>query len=263
MKKDSGCVYLVGAGPGDPELLTVKALRLIQGADTVVYDNLVGRDILALIPASTRRIYVGKVSGNHSVPQQEINRMLVELGQDGGQIIRLKGGDPYIFGRGGEEISALVEAGRRFEVVPGITAASGMAAYAGMPLTHRDLAQSCVFVTGHLKDNRLDLDWPALARPHQTLVFYMGITSLPEICRELIAHGLAPHTPAAIVRNATLTDQLTLTSTLDALPDRCQAAGVKPPALLIVGEVVTLAATHDWHQQGHTSITAPALVEAC
>ncbi len=234
-------VYLVGAGPGDPELLTVRALRLLQAADVLVYDNLVSPAILDCVRPEAQRVFVGKRAGRHTLPQEEINALLVELGQAGGVVVRLKGGDPYIFGRGGEEAEALAAAGIPFAVVPGITAACGMAASQGIPLTHRDHAQSCLFVTGHLKDGALLLDWEALARPRQTVVFYMGVSTLPTICRELVAHGLPADTPAAVVRNATLPDAERLVGTLASLPALAAAAELAPPALLVVGEVAALA----------------------
>lgn len=246
MEINKNCVYLLGAGPGDPDLLTVKAARVLAVADVVVYDHLVGEGVLDLIPARARLIYVGKESGNHSVAQEEISQRLVELGRQGGVVVRLKGGDPYIFGRGGEEITELAAAGIAFQVVPGITAASGMAAYAGIPLTHRDHAQSCLFVTGHLKDGSVDLDWPALARPRQTVVIYMGIGGLDEISRQLIAHGVSAAMPAAIVRNATRSDQRVLQASLGDLPEACRLAGIKPPALIVIGSVAGLAGQLDW-----------------
>jgi len=240
------CVYLVGAGPGDPDLLTVKAARILALADVVVYDHLVGEGVLGLIPTRASRIYVGKEAGNHSVPQHEISALLVTLGLKGGVVVRLKGGDPYIFGRGGEEIEALTEEGLDFQVVPGITAASGMAAYAGIPLTHRDHAQSCLFVTGHLKDGSLNLDWDALVHPRQTVVIYMGIGSLDEICRQLICHGLPVDTPAAVVCNATLETQRVIRSDVSHLAEACRQAGVVPPALVVIGSVTTLSTHLDW-----------------
>lgn len=237
-----GKVFLVGGGPGDPDLLTVKAARLIAAADVLVYDNLVSAAVLAHARADAQRIYVGKKAGNHALPQLDINQLLVDLARAGLRVVRLKGGDPLIFGRGGEEAETLCEAGIPFGIVPGVTAAAGAAASAGIPLTHRDHAQSCIFVTGHLKDESCDLDWPALARAGQTRVFYMGLTSLPEISRQLIAHGLAPDTPAACIRRATLADQQVITGSLESLPAQVQAAGFKPPALLIVGGVVSLRA---------------------
>lgn len=240
----TGTVYLVGAGPGNPELLTLRAAHLIATVDTAVYDALVGKDILGLIPARTERIYVGKKAGHHPVPQEEINALLVRLALTGKKVLRLKGGDPFIFGRGGEEIEELLQHGVPFEVVPGVTAASGMATYAGIPLTHRDHAQSVTFVTGHLKDGSVDLDWPALARPRQTIVIYMGIGALPEICRQLTQHGLAASTPAAVVQNATLPQQRVVTGTLATLPDR--VTGIVPPALIVVGTVVLLRDKLDW-----------------
>lgn len=247
-KSTTGTVYLVGGGPGDPELLTLRAATLIAGADIVVYDNLVGRGILDLVPPGTQRIYVGKQVGNHTLPQEEINALLVRLALTGKSVVRLKGGDPFIFGRGGEEIEELRQHGVSFEVVPGVTAASGMAAYAGMPLTHRDHAQSCIFVTGHLEDGSVDLDWPALARPRQTLVIYMGLGALAEICRQLVAHGLAESTPAAVVQNATLPEQRVVSGSLSTLPNRVAAGGILPPALIVVGEVVQLREKLTWFE---------------
>ncbi|MFA6313155.1 MAG: uroporphyrinogen-III C-methyltransferase [Sterolibacterium sp.] len=241
-----GKVYLVGGGPGNPELLTLRAAHLIASAQTIVYDNLVGKGILELIPVDTERIYVGKQAGNHTLPQDEINALLVRLALAGKSVVRLKGGDPFIFGRGGEEIEKLRQHGVPFEVVPGVTAASGMAAYAGIPLTHRDYAQSCTFVTGHLKDGGVDLDWPALTRPRQTIVIYMGIGALPEICRQLTAHGLAATTPAAVVQNATLAQQRVVCGTLASLPEKVVGSGIAPPALIVVGEVVLLGEKLSW-----------------
>ncbi len=241
-----GKVYLVGGGPGDPELLTLKAVRLLGGADAVVYDNLVSAAVLAHAGKQAELLYVGKKAGNHTLPQIDINQLLVDLGRQGKQVVRLKGGDPYIFGRGGEEAETLHAAGIPFEVVPGVTSACGAAAYAGIPLTHRDHAQSCLFVTGHLKDETCNLDWPTLARPGQTLVIYMGLTSLSQICSQLITHGMSADTPIACIRRATLPDQRTLIGTLTDLPGRVASMGFKPPALLIVGGVVTLHDRLDW-----------------
>lgn len=235
-----GQVSLVGAGPGDPELLTLKALKRLQQADVVVYDNLVGKGVMALVPPHVERIYVGKESSNHTVPQDEITLMLVQLAQRGKKVVRLKGGDPFVFGRGGEELATIAEAGIAAEVVPGITAALGASAYTGIPLTHRDHAQSCVFVTGHRKDGTSALDWPMLARPNQTVVIYMGVGSLSGIVDELVAHGRSPQTPVALVRNATRDDQATVVGTLETIVDVAAAHHVKPPALIVIGEVVSL-----------------------
>jgi uroporphyrin-III C-methyltransferase len=245
----AGKVWLIGAGPGDPDLLTVKAARLISQADALVFDHLVGDGIMDLARADARRIYAGKEASNHTLPQASINRLLVDLAREGLSVVRLKGGDPFIFGRGGEELEALAASGVPFEVVPGITAAAGCAAYSGFPLTHRDHAQAVAFVTGHLKDGTVNLDWPALARPGQTVVFYMGIGAAGEICRQMIAHGLAAATPAAVIRNGTLPDQQTLLATLGTLPQRIEESGITPPALIVVGSVVNLHAKLDWFER--------------
>lgn len=241
-----GEVYLVGGGPGNPDLLTFRALRLMQQADVVVHDRLVSPQVLDMARRDAQRIYVGKERDNHEMPQESINNLLVRLAKEGKRVLRLKGGDPFIFGRGGEEIETLAEHGIPFQVVPGITAASGVASYAGIPLTHRDHAQSCVFVTGHLKDGSMNLDWDALARPHQTIVIYMGLLGLPILCRELVAHGLAKSTPAAIVQQGTTVNQRVLVGTLDTLPALTAAAKLKPPTLIIVGSVVTLHKKLSW-----------------
>ncbi|MCL7928983.1 uroporphyrinogen-III C-methyltransferase [Halomonas llamarensis] len=242
----SGSVSLVGAGPGDPELLTLKAYRRLQAADIVLYDRLVSQEVLDMIPERTRRFYVGKACSCHSVPQEGINQSLVDWAKAGNAVVRLKGGDPFIFGRGGEELEALAAERITVEVIPGITAASGCAAYAGIPLTHRDYAQSVSFVTGHLKSGRCDLDWQSLARPGQTLVFYMSLGSLSDISQQLIAHGLLAETPLALVSHGTTQDQRVDVGTLTALPERFLAGEVVSPALLIVGEVVALHTTLAW-----------------
>ena len=208
-----GWVYLVGAGPGDPELLTLKAARLIGEADVLVYDNLVSKAVLELARPDAERIYAGKERGNHSLPQEQINQLLVRLAKSGKRVVRLKGGDPYIFGRGGEEVETLHADGVNFEVVPGITAAAGVGTYAGIPLTHRNHAQACVFVTGHLKDGSMNLDWPGLARRRQTVVIYMGLSGLAHLCAKLMEHGLPADWPAAIVQHGTQSSQRTVTGT--------------------------------------------------
>jgi uroporphyrin-III C-methyltransferase/precorrin-2 dehydrogenase/sirohydrochlorin ferrochelatase len=243
-----GEVYLVGAGPGNPELLTFAALRLMQQADVVLYDNLVSPEIIDLCRRDAERIYVGKQRANHTMRQEEINALLVKLAKEGRRVLRLKGGDPYVFGRGGEEIETLAASGVRFRVVPGITAACGVAAYAGIPLTHRDYAQSCVLVTGHLKDGTMNLDWHGLARPRQTVVVYMGLLGLRKLCEQLIEHGMPPDMPAAVVQQATMPQQRVVTGTLADLAERVEGSGLRPPTLVIVGDVVKLRDTLNWYE---------------
>ncbi len=242
----TGTVYLVGAGPGDPDLLTLKAARLLNQADVVVYDNLVSEGVIKLIRRGAEKIYVGKEKNRHTLPQEEINRLLVSLARQGKKVVRLKGGDPFIFGRGGEELEILAAQGIAFEVVPGITAASGVTCYAGIPLTHRDYAQTCLFTTGHLKDGTLDLDWPTLARPNQTVVIYMGLGALSQIAHHLIKHGMPASTPAAIIEKGTTQAQRIIASTLEALPDLVREVGLKSPALIVVGKVVELNKRLQW-----------------
>lgn len=242
-----GEVYLVGAGPGDPDLLTFRALRLLQKADVVLYDRLVGPGILELARRDAEQVYVGKARNEHVVPQQEINSLLVHYARQGKKVCRLKGGDPFIFGRGGEELDSVVEAGIPFQVVPGVTAAAGCAAYAGIPLTHRDYAQSVRFLTGHRKDGSIDLPWASLVVPGETLVFYMGLHGLADICEALQQAGMAASRPAALVSRGTLEGQQVILGTLETLPAQVAKAEAPSPSLLIVGEVVSLHPRYHWY----------------
>jgi len=244
----TGEVYLVGAGPGDPDLLTFRALRLMQQADVVVYDRLVSDEILELVRRDAEKIYVGKQRDNHSLAQESINELLARLAKSGKRVVRLKGGDPFIFGRGAEEIETLVKENINFQVVPGITAASGCATYAGIPLTHRDHAQSCTFVTGHLKDNSVNLNWKQLATPNQTIVIYMGLVGLETICQSLIKHGASPDLPIALIQQGTTHTQRVITATLSTIYDTIKDENIQPPTLFIIGTVVTLHQSLKWFQ---------------
>lgn len=241
-----GEVYLVGGGPGDPELLTLRALRLMQQADVVLYDRLVSDGVMELVRRDAERIYVGKRRSEHAMQQENINQLLVDLAKQGKRVLRLKGGDPFIFGRGGEEIELLAQNHIPFQVVPGITAASGCAAYAGIPLTHRDHAQSVRFVTGHLKSDDINVNWPELANPTQTLVFYMGLVGLKEICESLIAHGRAPATPVALIEKGTTPQQRVFIADLTSITEIVAAQDVHGPTLIIVGDVVKLHESLKW-----------------
>jgi len=241
-----GEVYLVGAGPGDPELLTLKALRLMQQADVVIYDRLVSPPILELCRRDAEKVYVGKARSNHSVPQDGINALLVQYAQSGKRVCRLKGGDPFIFGRGGEEIQELFAAGVPFQVVPGITAASGCSAYAGIPLTHRDYAQSVRFLTGHLKEGSPELPWNELVYENQTLVLYMGLVGLEHICQQLIAHGQRPDMPVALISKGTTPEQKVVVGTLSDIASKVAEYHIHAPTLTIIGEVVSLREQLQW-----------------
>jgi uroporphyrin-III C-methyltransferase / precorrin-2 dehydrogenase / sirohydrochlorin ferrochelatase len=244
----AGEVYLVGGGPGDPDLLTFRALRLMQQAEVVLYDKLVAPKIVDLCRKDAERIYVGKERDRHAVPQEDINQLLVKHALAGKRVLRLKGGDPFIFGRGGEEIETLMEEGINFQVVPGITAAAGCASYAGIPLTHRDYAQSCTFITGHMQDGNLNLNWQALAQPRQTLAVYMGVKGIDVLCRELINHGLDSETPAAIIQRGTLPDQQTHIGKLNTLAEMIATHAISPPSMLIIGDVVKLHEKLSWYE---------------
>ncbi len=244
---NQGEVYLVGAGPGDPDLLTFKALRLMQQADIALYDRLVHPSIVDLIRRDATKIYVGKERDNHVVRQEEINQLLVKYAKEGKKVLRLKGGDPFIFGRGGEEIETLADEKVAFQVVPGITSASGCSAYSGIPLTHRDYAQSCIFVTGHLKEGKLELDWKNLIQPNQTIVFYMGLVSIDIICSELISNGLDADTPCALVQQGTTNTQKEFISTLNDMPGLVRIKKPKAPTIFIIGGVVSLREKLKWY----------------
>jgi uroporphyrin-III C-methyltransferase/precorrin-2 dehydrogenase/sirohydrochlorin ferrochelatase len=248
---NQGEVFLVGGGPGDPDLLTFRALRLMQQCDVCVYDKLVSPEVMELVRRDAELIFVGKSRDQHTMPQEEINELLAKLALQGKRVLRLKGGDPFIFGRGGEEIETLMEHGVPFQVVPGITAANGVSSYAGIPLTHRDYAQACLFITGHLKagankELSVDLDWTAMARPKQTVVIYMGLVGLNQICEKLIEHGVPATMPAAVVQQGTTQRQKVVSATLQDLAEKVEAAQLKPPSLIIVGEVVQLREKLNW-----------------
>jgi uroporphyrin-III C-methyltransferase/precorrin-2 dehydrogenase/sirohydrochlorin ferrochelatase len=248
-----GEVYLVGSGPGDPDLLTFRALRLMQRADVVLHDRLVPAGILDLVRRDAERVFVGKKPGDQALRQKQISRLMIDLARQGKRVLRLKSGDPFVFGRGGEEIEALSSGGIPFQVVPGITAANGCASYAGIPLTHRDHAQSCMFVTGHMKDERLDLNWQAMVQPRQTLVVYMGLRSLLEFTEKLIAHGADPTTPAAIIDKGTRDQQQVITGALDGLVVLAAEAELSGPATIIIGTVVTLRDKLSWFKPRDSS----------
>lgn len=258
LERVRGEVYLVGGGPGDPDLLTFRALRLMQQADVCVYDKLVSKEVMELVRRDTELVYVGKARNQHTLPQEEINQLLVRHAKAGKRVLRLKGGDPFIFGRGGEEIETLMAHGIPFQVVPGITAANGVSTYAGIPLTHRDYAQSCLFTTGHLKAgasgelDTLELDWVALTRPNQTVVIYMGLVGLAEICRKLVLHGLPANTPAAVVQQGTTMRQRVVVADLETLAEKVDAAELKPPCLIIIGGVVSLREKLAWFNPTET-----------
>ena len=245
---NKGEVFLVGGGPGDPDLLTFRALRLMQQCDVCVYDKLVSPEVMELVRRDAELIYVGKSRDQHTLPQEEINELLARLALEGKRVLRLKGGDPFIFGRGGEEIDTLMQRGVPFQVVPGITAANGVSTYAGIPLTHRDYAQACLFITGHLKEGTVDLDWVAMSRPRQTVVIYMGLVGMEKICEKLIAHGVSPDMPAAVVQQGTTQKQRVVVATLKDLAEKVKTAQLKAPCLTIIGEVVQLRDKLNWFE---------------
>ena len=251
-----GEVYLVGGGPGDPDLLTFRALRLMQLADVVVHDRLIGDGILNLVRRDAERIYVGKMPQNHAVPQEEISQILVRLAKEGKRVLRLKGGDPFIFGRGGEEIEALAAENIPFQVVPGITAASGCSTYAGIPLTHRDHAQACVFTTAHGRDGVLDVDWEVLLRPNQTVAIYMGLSNTPHLCKGFMERGADPDLPVAVIDKGTRPDQKVVIATVSTLCDELKDANLEGPAMIIVGTVVNLREKLSWYRTKSNSMHA-------
>ena len=244
--KNSGEVFLVGAGPGDPELLTLRSLHLIQKADVCIYDNLVSKDILELVRRDAQMIYAGKLRNNHTIEQKEINKLLVNYAKKGLRVLRLKGGDPFMFGRGGEEISELMAKKIKFQVVPGITAATGVAAYAGIPLTHRDYSQSCIFITGHEKNGELNINWNNLINENQTIVIYMGLNSLPSIVQNLIDYGMRKNMPIAVVQEGTTENQKVVVSTISRVNAKILKTDIQSPAIIIIGEVVKLRKTIKW-----------------
>ena len=244
--KNSGEVFLVGAGPGDPELLTLRALHLIQKADVCIYDNLVSKDILELVRRDAHMIYAGKLRNNHTIEQKEINKLLVNYAKKGLRVLRLKGGDPFMFGRGGEEISELMAKKIKFQVVPGITAAMGVSAYAGIPLTHRDYSQSCMFITGHEKNGELNINWNNLTNENQTFVIYMGLNSLPTIAQNLIDYGMRKDMPIALVQEGTTENQKVVVSTISRVNAKILKTDIQSPVIIIIGEVVKLRKTIKW-----------------
>ena len=247
-EKPKGEVFLVGGGPGDPDLLTFRALRLMQQCDVCVYDKLVSPEVMELVRRDAELIYVGKARDQHTMPQEQINDLLARLALEGKRVLRLKGGDPFIFGRGGEEIETLMQSNVPFQVVPGITAANGVSSYAGIPLTHRDYAQACLFITGHLKDGSVNLDWEAMTRPNQTIVVYMGLIGLAEICSQLINRGVSSNMPVAVIQQGTTQRQRVVTSTLANIAEQVTISEIKPPCLIIIGEVVLLREKLNWFQ---------------
>ena len=252
----NGKVYLVGAGPGDPGLMTMKAARLIGSVDVVVFDRLVSQPILDLIPDGVARISVGKAAGRHSLPQEEINDLLVKLGKAGRQVVRLKGGDPFVFGRGSEEALALSRHAIPFEVVPGVTAASAVSAYAGVPLTHRGMSRGVRFVTGHFMDDQpIDLDWRALADPEATLVVYMGLKNLGRICSRLLAQGMDPATPAVAIQDGTTDRQRRVFGDIATLPNRAKGSRLTSPVLVVIGNTVALAGELEWFKPEFSGTT--------
>ena len=261
MSQPVGKVYLVGAGPGDPELLTLKALRVLQSCDVIVHDRLIAPELMDMVPARVERIFAGKKRDFHFLPQGDINQLLVDLAKAGRMVVRLKGGDPFVFGRGGEELETLVRARVPFEVVPGVSAANGVGAYAGIPLTHRDHAQSVLFVTGHTKHGEPDLNWTAICQPRQTIVIYMGLKPLRALFGKLVEHGLDKELPAAAIESGSLPEQRVVVGTLASLPDLAERIDFTGPVLVIVGTVVMLRDRLAWFERSDRRLGGPALVD--